>query len=223
MITLARQVTTFIAILVSAVSIPTWNARANEFLLDGNYVVVALRRASDVISSPKTDADAFSPGDTVSFGETLTWLDGITCESWRAEVTGDVGFTIGDPNLSDLTVAPLDVSSGQSNNTRSIELLCNGDHLTDITQVDSRVIVVQSPAGAMYAILEKPLDTGQIERLQFVLKDMKFYDGAITGEMDEATRRAVSYYADYRGAEYVFKNAAITENLLDGLQILASN
>ena len=57
-------------------------------------------------------------------------------------------------------------------------------------------------------------------KLQNQLIDMKFYEGAATGELDEATARAVSSYAEYRGAEYRFYRAAITENLLDGLGVL---
>ena len=49
---------------------------------------------------------------------------------------------------------------------------------------------------------------------------MKFYRGEVTGVMDEPTRSAVSHYADYRGAEYIFKDVVMTVNLLDGLGVL---
>ena len=49
---------------------------------------------------------------------------------------------------------------------------------------------------------------------------MKFYEGKITGELDEATLGSVGFYAEYRGSAYRFFRTAITENLLDGLRVL---
>ena len=70
-----------------------------------------------------------------------------------------------------------------------------------MVMIDNRVIVIPSPTGGMNAILERPLNEGQISKLQSRLEALEFYIGGLTGEMDRATRKAVSRYADHRGAE----------------------
>lgn len=189
-------------------------------LLEGSYVIVALRRASYIEGAAVTDGSVAWIGTEVSFGEPLVWVYGIVCRDWRVEPIRHAGIFLDDATLSDLTIGPLEPPEEPLPEARPLRLYCDGGRLADILRIDDRVIVIPSDTGVMNAILEKPLSAGQIRRLQARLKDMNFYPGELTGEIDEATRNAVSNYADHRGAGYVFHRAALTENLLDGLDVL---
>jgi len=189
---------------------------------DGDYVVVALRRSSFVEGAAEADSGAFRIGARVAFGDTLHWLDGTICRTWRAEAAGESVIRVDDPNLSDLTVAPLGEPRGHAPaSVQPYRLYCDGARLAGVVAVDGRVFVTHSPSGTVNAVLEKPLTEPQVRRLQAALRERQFHTGPVTGVMDEATRQAVSRYADHRGARYVFRHAAITEALLDGLCVLA--
>jgi hypothetical protein len=188
----------------------------------GEYAVVALRRSSHVEGGPEPGAAGEWLGQRVSFGERLAWLDGVTCDGWTVRTMEDPPLRLDDPNLSDLAIAPVDAptSAGDKRVNRALDILCDGRRVGSVIVVDRRVLVTHGPAGVVNAILERPLAEGQVRELQARLKDMKFYAGEATGELDAATLRSVSLYADDRGAEYAFHRPAITENLLDGLRVL---
>lgn len=198
-------------------------AEAEPGLAHGTYHVVALRRASGVIGGPEDPTAEGWLGRGVLIGERLRWIDGEGCDEWQATALDMAPLEIDDPNLSDLAIGPVDspTSTGDARLGLSWQLECEGEHVGAVYQLDERVLVFASPSGLTNAILERPLDSDQIEALQRQLKDMKFYAGEATGDLDEATQRAVSAYADYRGADYQFQRAAITANLLDGLGILS--
>ncbi len=195
------------------------SAETPRALPHGRYVLVAVRRASFVESTPDTDSNAFRPGDTVDFGDTLSWLDGVICNDWHMTEVADEAIRLDDPNLSDLAIGSAEPSAETRGQPRTLRVQCDGGRLVDIVQIDARVLVVSSPAGALNAILEKPLQTGQVRGLQEKLSDLTYYTGAITGVMDAATRTALARYAEFRGAGYVFHRAALTENLLAGLSV----
>ena len=192
---------------------------------NGEYVAMALRRSSTVRGTPNPDAGTEWLGQRVSFGDPLVWLNGVTCNRWAVQRDDSPAILPNDPNLSDLAVAPVEAptSTGDRRIGESAILICqdSGKKIVgNFLIVDARVLVASGPPGTVNVVLEKPLREEQVRRLQAKLKDMKFYSGEITGTLDKATRAAVSSYADYRGAEFRFANAAITENLLDGLDVL---
>lgn len=186
----------------------------------GDFKVISIRNASDVAGQPPGLGDSWDNiGNTVSFGTSLTWIDGTQCEYWALEnADADVVFK-DDPNLSDLQVPPLDAphSAGDQRENRHYHILCGGQLLGSLLKVDDRTLVIPHPSGITNIILERPLTTSQTKAFQAELNSMKFYDGEPNGVLDEKTHRAAAFYAEYRGAEFAFKVAAITENLLDGL------
>ena len=171
------------------------------------------------------------PGDTsaadwlgreVVFGQSLNWIDGTSCEDWRIDKVDRPIDELSDQNLSDLEITPVDSASSSDDARQSVlwQALCGDELLGHVIEIDKRVLVISSPSGLTNAILERPLSRDEITALQLQLIDMKFYEGDANGIIDEATSRAISAYAEYRGAEYRFYRAAITENLLDGLGVL---
>lgn len=194
-------------------------------MLFGDYRVVAIRSASGVESTADTDADLVEwIGNKVSFGDSLQWVDGSSCNNWFARKTEQFPLNLADPNLSDLAIEPLSPPAYHVFAfAEAFDLYCDDSgsrHIGSLIRIDGRVLVTQSASGSTNLILERPLSPEQVGRLQEQLKDMKFYDGEITGELDEATVISVGFYAEYRGSEYRFLRTAITENLLDGLGVL---
>ena len=194
----------------------------NSEALDGTFVVVDLRRSSMVEGGPDDISAADWIGREVVFDNSLLWIDGKSCEDWSIEKVDRPIDELSDPNLSDLEITPVDSSSSSGDARRTVlwRALCGDELLGHVIEIDNRVLVINSPSGLTNAILERPLSQDEITALQLQLIDMKFYEGDANGTIDEATSRAISAYAEYRGAEYRFYRAAITENLLDGLGVL---
>jgi hypothetical protein len=189
----------------------------------GDFTVITMRRASDVAGGPIEQDAAQRIGQTVSFGETLTWWDGRTCESWAAEPMDQQVLPLDDPLLSDTQVPPLDgpISAGDRRQNTGWSLTCEGEALGVLLQVDDRVLIAPTRSGVTNIILERPLTPDEILAFQKQLKDMKFFTGEPSATWDEASLAGLASYAEYRGAKYRFARTAITENLLDGLRILA--
>ena len=192
----------------------------------GDFVAIAIRSASTV-ASPLSDVPAGEVaylGRRLSFGDGLRWFDGSQCEDLRLVAMEDPALDLTDPLLSDLRIAANDgVSVGDRRLDQSLAVWCGDERRMDLVMIDRRVLVATAANSSMHLILEKPLTRVQVARLQTQLKDMKFYDGEITGEMDAEMRRRLGPYTEYRGALYRFANPVITENLLDGLGILDEN
>ena len=76
----------------------------------------------------------------------------------------------------------------------------------------------------MNLILERPLPEVRIKAYQMQLKSMKFYEGDLTGKLDEETLRASRTWYEYRAelddTQPTPARPAITENLLDALGVL---
>lgn len=194
-------------------------AEARQPALFGRFVAIAQRRASGV-AAPLSQADA--AGGVVNFGTLLTWLDGTQCMDWQATALPEVPFDISDPMLSDVVLGPLEgpTSDGDRRLMTPLNISCGERELARVLVVDPHVLVVTSPNGGTYTVLEKPLTGSEVRRFQTQLKDMKFYLAEPTGVLDEPTRSAAAAYAEYRGAAYRFEPVAIAENLLDGLGVL---
>ena len=191
---------------------------------DGDFTIITARRAGDVAGGPIEPAAAGRIGKTVSFGQRLTWWDGTSCAKWSAAARDDRVLPLDDPNLSDTQVPPVDgpVSAGDRRLNAGWTIRCDGKPLGVLLQVDRRVLVIPSPSGITNLVLEKPLPPDEIRAFQKHLKGMKFYAGEPAAGWDDKSLGAVASYAEYRGAKARFARTAITENLLDGLQILAS-
>lgn len=224
----SRSISKFLAMIIAAQATSTAVAGDHNSISApfGEYQVVALRNAGDVSTVAEPGAGAEWLDQRVSFGEgQLTWLGGQTCELWSVREADFPAITLEDPVLSDLTIPPVDstTSSGDKRVNMPVDLICQDDGeriLGSFVIVDARVLVASAPPWTVNLILERPLTEKQVEKFQAQLKDMKFYDGEITGALDEATLRGIGFYADYRGSEYRFLRTAITENLLDGLGVL---
>ena len=192
----------------------------------GEYRVVAARAASDVASTASNQFGQDWMGQSVEFGEgMLTWLDSEKCTILSVREADSPVFFLEDPNLSDVTLGPLDFGSETLDRRLNVpvELICNDldeQIMAHFVIIDRRVLLVPTPSGETYYVLEIPLNSDQITRLQTRLEDMKFYDGAITGALDEASLLSLGFYAEYRGSAYRFHRTVITENLLDRLGVL---
>jgi len=192
--------------------------------LSGEYEVVAMRRSSEVESTPDIETDFF--GKTAFFGEHLEWIDGTKCDAWSWKDTTEYTTSLEDPNLSDVIIDRLEPSVIPDYiSARRISLHCDNSERTVamLVEIDQRVLVTSTASGALNVILQKPLTSGQISRLQSMLRQRGIYDGDFTGIIDDATRNAIARYADQRGAHYIFKDVVITENLLDGLGVLSGH
>jgi hypothetical protein len=187
----------------------------------GDFVIVDIRRASDVAGPPEDKSLTWEIGQKLSVGDELIWPDGRTCLSWHATRLNEPVVNLEDPLLSDTQIGPLDStqSSGDFLVNRMLALRCKSEEMI-VLQVDRRVLVASSPSGQSYIIFEKPLRREQVEALQKKLHSMKFMEGYPSGEWADSAQAALSSYAAYRGATFNFHRPAITQNLLDGLDVV---
>jgi len=188
---------------------------------EGEFVVVAMRRASDVASPLLGEASDTLPGRVVSFDDPKIWLDGQPFDGTRYGTSDVAVVNVQDPNLSDIMILPPDIEGAKNcwllNETQIVR---DGKAIQTFLMVDRRVGIVPMENGALNVVLEKPLDPEEIARLQQLLAGMDYYQGELTGVMDDATRNATTVYAEYRGASFRFADPVISENLLSGLNVL---
>jgi hypothetical protein len=184
----------------------------------GEFHVVTARRAFDVSGGPEDASADAAIGATVIFADELTWLDGTQCETWSAVESEDQVVDLKDPLLSDLTVgislrrgSYLARARARSGNWL---LTCDDRVVGAARVVDERVLVVPSPGGLSNLILERPLDAELVGLIQDKLRELGYYDGATTGDLDDATRRAVALRAHELGADYSFAIGVVTQALL---------
>lgn len=192
----------------------------------GEYVIVDARMASDVASPLLSDFEA-PIGESITFTQYGIEMDGANCDEWRVNPLGEAILPIhGDPNLVDLVLGPTDspITSGDQQEHTGFVALCEEEEVFRIHKVDDRVLVMPTANSAVNLILERPLNELQIKAYQAQLKSMKFYDGDLTGTMDEATLRSSRYWFEYRArlddTQPIPERPAITENLLDALFVL---
>ena len=196
--------------------------------LAGRYEIVGARMASSVASiAPAPLSAEDSPiGQVVVFDPRGVQIAGMGCDCWRTEKVTVPGDMQADPMLRDLRLPALDdadISRGDARLDRAYSLSCEGEHFALAYQTGPRVMALTWNNSSSYLVLEKPLSTTQIEAFQRELKSMKFYDGEITGVLDEATLQGARVYYGYRLRDdqaAIPGRIAITANLLDGLGVL---
>jgi len=199
-----------------------------EYSGEATYEIIAVRAASDVAAVlPPEGSEEEVIGQTITLDGDGLVMDGASCDDWqRSDIDGPLVNTQ-DPMLADVMLGPNDgVSVGDARLMTAWRYECEGERVMDILQVDERVLIIPWSNGTQYLIAEKPLTESQMLAFERQLKDMKFLEGEPDGVFDEQTRHAISYYASYRvgGPDaYAFHRAAITENLLDGLNVLAAD
>jgi len=188
----------------------------------GTYEIVAVRRASDVAAPAMTEEDSEDPiGNTITITEAGLKLEGISCDEWTAEPEVGPNPIETDPILSDLYLPSLDGATPALRPT--LRVMCEGELVFHLFASDHRVIALPWHNSSHYLIAEKPLSPAQVSRLQNVLTDMKFGDLEPTGILDTATLQTIRSYYEYRleDAEgYIFARPAISESLLEKLQVL---
>lgn len=196
--------------------------RADLPLLSGQYELVDVRRASDVAGGPIEESTIRLIGSTASFGEKFDFpgLDG--CTTWSVKAASGIPLNENDPVLSDTQIAPIDGdrSAGDKRINLGLKVFCDGEYKISLLKVDERILVVPTASGIAYLIFERSLSDEETKRFQFQLRDMKFYSGSASSSWDEDSFRALSFYAEYRGADYRFARTAISENLLDALGVI---
>ncbi|GJL94846.1 MAG: hypothetical protein DHS20C05_12510 [Hyphococcus sp.] len=192
----------------------------------GEYVIVDARRASDV-AAPAAPGSETPIGKSINFTQHGVEMEGIACEDWLIiPARVPVVYVDSDPNLTDLTLAPTDspLTSGDQQVHAGFTVLCEKQRVMKLHRVDDRVLVMPWANSTVNLILERPLSTIQIKAYQAQLKSMKFYDGALTGELDEATLRASRAWYEHRAmlddTQPIPARPAITENLLDALRVI---
>ena len=188
----------------------------------GTYEIVAVRRASDVAAPAAPMDDGDDPlGNTITITETGLELEGMSCDEWTAEQEVGPNPIQTDPILSDLYLPSLDGAAPELRPT--LKVMCEGEVVAHLFASDHRVIALPWRNSSHYLIAEKPLNPTQISRLQYVLTDMKFGDLEPTGILDAATLQTIRSYYEYRRGDddgYIFARPAISESLLEKLQVL---
>lgn len=193
----------------------------------GSYVVVAVRQNS-LVAAPggMRPGPADSPiGKSVEFTSSGVVMEGIGCDDWRADATAVPVDFAEDRLLADLRLPPTDspLSAGDKRLSRSFRISCEGEYFTTLYQADRRVVALSWANAQQYLILERPLNTAEVGRLQKALTSTKFYSGEVNGTFDAGTERAVRAWYEYRLADpnaAIPRRPAITENLLDALKVL---
>ncbi|NQY12930.1 MAG: hypothetical protein HRT81_03605 [Henriciella sp.] len=192
----------------------------------GEFVIIDARMASDVASVAMPD---YQPpiGERLVFNHQGIMLDGADCEAWRVDPLDEATLAVeADPNLIDLVLGPTDspISSGDQQEHQGYVARCEGEDVFRFHKVDDRVLIVPTENSAVNLILERPLSDLQNKAYQAQLKSMKFYDGELTGVLDDATLRSSRYWYEDRArlddSQPIPGRPAITENLLDALNVL---
>lgn len=193
----------------------------------GKYVVVAVRQNSFVAApSGMRPTPAESPiGKTITFGVEGVSMEGLSCDSWRATAETPSADFMNDRLLADLHLPPTDspISDGDKRLSNSYRISCEDEFFTTLFQADGRVVAISWANAQQYLVLERPLTTDQVTKLQKALTSTKFYSAPITGTLDTATERSVRAWYRYRLVDPkapIPRRPAITENLLDTMKVL---
>jgi len=193
----------------------------------GEYIVVSVRNNSFAAAPAEPGlVEAASPiGKSIEFNTRGVVIEGIGCDSWQAKIISPPMDLSTDTMLADLRLPPSDSakSKGDRRILKSYRITCEGELFADIYQADSRVLAMSWGNSRKYLILERPLSTTQIKKLQKALKLLKFYSGPKNGQFDTLTKSAVRQWYSYRLANpeiSIPERPAITENLLDTLKVI---
>lgn len=193
----------------------------------GEYDVIGLRMASHVasIAPPEISAEDSPIGQSVVIDGSGVQISGMGCDCWSAVSEPVPGDMPTDRMLKDLHLPALaaEASTGDARLSRAYSLSCEGEHFALAYQTGPRVMALTWMNSSAYLVLEKPLTGPEVEAFQRELKAMKFYEGEITGVLDEATASSARAYYIYRLRDdeaAIPQRIAITANLLDGLNVL---
>ncbi len=199
--------------------------QADDPMLQGEYGLVTLRRASDVAGGGIGEDIAGLIGSTVKFGKKLEWLGQPDCDTWSVENSRDNVVNISDPMLSDTQISPAETAAlgGDKRLNINLNLLCGNRRVSTLLKVDQRILVVPTASGTEYMIFERPMSGGETSKFQQQLRSMKFYSGPAAEIWNDASLSGLSSFAESRGAQYRFLRAAITENLLGGLAVFGED
>ena len=77
-----------------------------------------------------------------------------------------------------------------------------------------RLLFCGTPASGSYSKLERGSSGSRVKTLQYALYELKYYDGNITGQFDEATENAVMLFQDCNGLEIDGVAGQMTQQLL---------
>ena len=77
-----------------------------------------------------------------------------------------------------------------------------------------RLLFGGTPASGSYSKLERGSSGSRVKTLQYALYELKYYDGNITGQYDEATENAVMLFQDCNGLEIDGVAGQMTQQLL---------
>lgn len=189
--------------------------------INGEFKVVTIRNASDVaaLRMPE-DMGGEAIGQTITFMDDGIFMEGMACDKWEVNYPEAPVINLEDPILADIHVGATDSpqSSGDQRIGISYSFICEGEAFMNVYQVDNWVLVIPWGNSSQYLIAERELSKDQIIAMQAQLRNYKFLEGELTGFIDNKTMGAISAWSHYRLANddgYVFKRAAITENLLD--------
>ena len=195
----------------------------------GEYRIIDARRASDVSSSMPAPFEA-PIGESIQFTRSGIEMKGASCEDWSVAPLDTSPIPIlSDPNLVDLILPAADSpdSSGDQQEHAGFVAVCEGEEVFRFHKVDDRVLVMPTANSAINLILERPLSALQLKAYQARLKSMSLYDGDLTGALDTETLAASRAWYIQRAqpgdTEPIPSRPAITENLLDTLDVLAKN
>lgn len=187
----------------------------------GRYEIVAIRAASDAAGTLGARQDAVLEnllGRRMTFGSRIAWFDDRFCaRTSRVRPSVEAWSDTTEPNLSDLQIAP-GPDDLRLNQTLVID--CGGraaGSITRLLMVDRRVLVMRSPNGTAYVVLEQPLDRRRARAVEHGLMRAGFDPGPVDGRIDARSRRAVALFARGRGASYAFEQGVLTENVVVAL------
>ncbi len=225
MIDIAAGLSTALVVLI--MSLATVHAGSEFDAFAGHYVVISIRQNS-FVAAP-LDLTPGKPntviGKSVHFNTDGLVLEGIGCDAWQAQKTTTTVDFATDRNLADLHLPYMKRANlaGDKRIMNLYKISCEGEAFTNLYQVDKRVLVMSWANSKQYLILERPLSSTQVKKLQTALKSLQFYAGTLSGQLDTATIEAVrAYYFDLLSTSMIAipKRPAITENLLDRLNVL---
>ncbi len=189
----------------------------------GDFVIVDVRNVSGVAAPLDLNAHQDILGQALSLSAGGLGMQGLECDAWTIQQIAPV-LDFFDPLLSDVLIDPVDYpeSDGDARILTSWTYSCEGEHFLNLLHVDNRLVVIPWANGSKYLIGEVPMSNAAVTKLQAALKNVNFYDGPVTGELDEHTLVSVSNWYEYRSSArdlYRFARTAISRNLFDAMGV----
>lgn len=163
--------------------------------ISGTYVVVDMRRASDV-AAPAAPFPDDAMGKSITISKDGIAADGLACDAWQREPLENPAMLTDDPLLGD--AFPFDPDTGDRPQAVAFRLLCEGEYFATLAQTDPRILVMTLANETVNMVMEVPLSPERYLRLEEKLADMKFLSAAPDGEPDDTADEAIRQYYAYR-------------------------